>query len=175
MAIERLQQSSTIDQEASTPLSRISAKVIFCGRSGIAHDSADSWRAQPGNDHPQELRDLSATCARKDAEAASELMKRRNGRRGAAETDCAEICVSQQETFSNRRGHNSISKSPRQRADRPPAGAVRGGDHLQIEFVERFDGIGYDTFVWASQVKTTEHAIDGYVGEATACVCQDVD
>ena len=68
------------------------------------------------------------------------------------------MCVSQQETFSNRRGHNSISKSRRQRADRPPAGAVRRGDHLQIEFVQRFDGIGYDTFGWASQVKTTEHA-----------------
>ena len=52
---------------------------------------------------------------------------------------------------------------------------MRGGDHSKIEFAECFDCIGNNAFRRASKVKTTQHAVDWYVGEATACVCQHVD
>ena len=48
--------------------------------------------------------------------------------------------------------------------------AIRGGDHGKIEFVECFDCIGNDAFRRASQVKTTQYAVDWYVGEAIACM-----
>jgi len=77
--------------------------------------------------------------------------------------------------LAHRGRRDRIAERIRQCVDRAPAGAMGGGNRLQLEGAQRGYGLGNDAFVAAREMKAAEHAVKRLVYETVPGVRHYID
>src|SRR5215510_10565231 len=81
----------------------------------------------------------------------------------------------QHKALSDRRRDDAIPEPLGQLSQRPPAGAVRRGDQLEVEGLEGVDGLRNDRLGRASQVEAAQDAKEGDAGKPLRRVRENID